>query len=142
MYLLGFDIGSSFIKGTLLDSDTNEEIAKSKQPSDEMDVMSRQVGWAEQMPEIWWANLCTLTKNLLTQSKVEPQEIKGIGISYQMHGLVLIDKDYQVLRPCIIWSDGRLHLLEVPLLRSWEKRIFNKTYSTLPEISLFPNSNG
>lgn len=107
MYLLGFDIGSSFIKGTLLDSDTNEEIAKSKQPSDEMDVMSRQVGWAEQMPEIWWANLCTLTKNLLTQSKVEPQEIKGIGISYQMHGLVLIDKDYQVLRPCIIWSDGR-----------------------------------
>ncbi len=107
MYLIGFDIGSSFIKGAIFDSNTNEVFARSKQPADEMDIISRQSGWAEQMPEIWWSNLCTLTKKLLNQSKIPPHEIKGIGISYQMHGLVLIDKDHQVLRPSIIWCDSR-----------------------------------
>lgn len=72
-----------------------------------MDMISRQRGWAEQQPEIWWQDFCLATQRLLGQSGVRPQEIKGIGIGYQMHGLVLIDKGQQVLRPSIIWCDSR-----------------------------------
>lgn len=72
-----------------------------------MDMISRQRGWAEQQPEIWWQDFCTATQRLLERTAVRPEEIRGIGIGYQMHGLVLIDKGQQVLRPSIIWCDSR-----------------------------------
>lgn len=107
MYLLGYDIGSSSIKASLVDADTNLVIGTVSYPDQEMDMIARQKGWAEQQPEIWWHHLCVATNKLLAQSKVKSRSIKGIGISYQMHGLVLIDKDLQVLRPSIIWCDSR-----------------------------------
>lgn len=107
MYLIGYDIGSSSIKTALINADSQEVIGIAKFPEQEMSMMSRQRGWAEQEPEIWWRNLCLGTQKLLSTHKINPKDIKGIGISYQMHGLVAINKDLQVLRPSIIWCDSR-----------------------------------
>ncbi|MFT6334528.1 MAG: xylulokinase [Halioglobus sp.] len=107
MYLLGYDLGSSSIKAALIDSTTGETVQVVQYPETEMDIISVQNGWAEQEPETWWENLCIATKELLQKSGVNPQEIKSIGIAYQMHGLVLVDKDQNVLRPSIIWCDSR-----------------------------------
>ena len=107
MYLIGYDIGSSTIKAALVNAMTRESIAVVQYPEREMDMISRQVGWAEQQPEVWWQDLCSATRKLLKQTSVKPKDIKSIGISYQMHGLVLVDKDLHVLRPSIIWCDSR-----------------------------------
>jgi xylulokinase len=107
MYLLGYDIGSSTIKAALLDAKTRKVLGLTHYPDQEMDLISRQRGWAEQQPEVWWQHFCAATQRLLAATKVDPKKIKGIGISYQMHGLVLIDKELQVLRPSIIWCDSR-----------------------------------
>lgn len=107
MYLIGYDIGSSSIKTALVRADNQEVIGISKYPEQEMGMISRQRGWAEQEPETWWKNLCLGTKNLIAQYHINPKEIKGIGISYQMHGLVAVNSDLQVLRPSIIWCDSR-----------------------------------
>ncbi|MEL7121526.1 MAG: FGGY family carbohydrate kinase, partial [Bacteroidota bacterium] len=107
MYLLGYDIGSSTIKAALVKADTRELVCLTQYPDKEMDMISRQRGWAEQQPELWWQHFCIATQRLLDQSGVKPETIKAIGIAYQMHGLVLIDKDQQVLRPSIIWCDSR-----------------------------------
>jgi xylulokinase len=107
MYLLGYDIGSSHIKAALLDTNKNKTVAVVNYPEQEMDILSRQSGWAEQQPEVWWHNVVSATRKLLSTTGVEPKNIKGIGISYQMHSLVLVDKDLHVLRPSIIWCDSR-----------------------------------
>jgi xylulokinase len=107
MYLLGYDIGSSAIKAALVKVDTHEVVGLTQYPNQEMDMISRQRGWAEQQPEVWWQDFSIATRRLLELTGVKPAAIKGIGISYQMHGLVLIDKDQQVLRPSIIWCDSR-----------------------------------
>ena len=107
MYLLGYDIGSSTIKAAVINVDTNETIDIVQYPETEMDMISRQSGWAEQQPEVWWQNLVYATRKLVRKSNVDVREIRGIGIGYQMHGLVLIDKDHHVLRPSIIWCDSR-----------------------------------
>lgn len=107
MYLLGFDIGSSSIKASIVNADDDSVMGTVSYPGQEMDMISRQSGWAEQHPELWWNHLCQATSKLLAQTKVAPADIKGIGLSYQMHGLVLIDKECQVLRPSIIWCDSR-----------------------------------
>ncbi len=107
MFLLGYDIGSSSIKAALVNADTNEVVGIAQYPSVEMDIISSQNGWAEQQPETWWANLILATKELISKSGVDPVDIKGIGISYQMHGLVLVDADHNALRPSIIWCDSR-----------------------------------
>lgn len=107
MYLLGYDIGSSSIKAALVEIESGRTVAISQYPESEMDIISQQTGWAEQQPELWWENLKLVTQKLLAASAIDPKHIKGIGISYQMHGLVLIDKDHQVLRPSIIWCDSR-----------------------------------
>ena len=72
-----------------------------------MTIIAVKPGWAEQNPEDWWINLKAATKEVLDISKINPEDIKGIGISYQMHGLVTIDKSQKVLRPSIIWCDSR-----------------------------------
>lgn len=109
MYLIGYDIGSAILKAVLIEASNHRVVAIESYPEDgsEMDIISRQNGWAEQQPEVWWHNLCILTKRLVRNAKVKPADIKAIGISYQMHGLVLIDQEKAVLRPAIIWCDSR-----------------------------------
>lgn len=107
MFLLGYDIGSSSIKAALVDAETGKTVQVVQHPKLEMEIISPHAGWAEQHPETWWENLCQATKELLQITGVNPQEIKSIGIAYQMHGLVLIDKEQHVLRPSIIWCDSR-----------------------------------
>lgn len=106
-YLLGYDLGTSSVKATLLNAETGEAVASATYPKEEMPIESPQPGWAEQDPEIWWKNLQQATKELLHESKADKEAIKAIGISYQMHGLVLVDKNQKVLRSSIIWSDSR-----------------------------------
>ncbi|WP_186757643.1 xylulokinase [Echinicola salinicaeni] len=105
--LIGYDIGSSSVKTTLLDSDTGKVVASVGQPKLEMPIDSPQSDWAEQDPMMWWKYVIETTKAVLTEGGVKSGEIKGIGISYQMHGLVLVDKHLEVIRPAIIWCDSR-----------------------------------
>ncbi|MDR1762330.1 MAG: carbohydrate kinase [Dysgonamonadaceae bacterium] len=107
MFLLGFDIGSSSVKACLIEAETGKTVAQDFFPKTEMQIIAERPGWAEQNPESWWANLRLANESVLRQSGVAPEEIKAIGISWQMHGLVLIDRNRQVLRPAIIWCDSR-----------------------------------
>lgn len=106
-YLLGYDIGSSSIKAALLEADSGKIIASAFSPSSEMEIISSQPGFAEQDPERWWQELIIATKKLQQQISYKPDEIIAIGISYQMHGLVCVDKNLKSLRPSIIWCDSR-----------------------------------
>lgn len=107
MYLLGFDIGSSSVKVSLLDGENGNCVTSSFYPKQEMKIIAHQAGWAEQSPELWWENLKLALKDVLTESEIAPESIKSIGISYQMHGLVMVDKNQEVIRPSIIWCDSR-----------------------------------
>jgi xylulokinase len=107
MYLLGYDIGSSSVKATLLEAETGKAVASATAPSSEMGMIAHKAGWAEQDPDMWWKYLKEATQQLLTKSNVKKQDIKSIGISYQMHGLVAVDKNLIPLRPAIIWCDSR-----------------------------------
>ena len=107
MYLLGFDVGSSSIKASLIEAETGKCIGTSFQPKKEMKMIARQPGWAEQDPQMWWDNLKLALADVLQESRVNADDIKSIGISYQMHGLVIVDKNMNVLRPSIIWCDSR-----------------------------------
>ena len=107
MYLLGIDIGSSSVKASIVDGTTGKCITSAFYPKQEMKITAKQAGWAEQAPELWWENLKLSIQDVLNSSKIEPKTIDSIGISYQMHGLVLVDKKQQVLRPSIIWCDSR-----------------------------------
>ena len=107
MYLLGYDIGSSSVKASLVNAETGKTVASDFYPKTEAEIIAVKPGWAEQKPEQWWDCLKHATENVLGNAKVDPKEIKAIGISYQMHGLVLVDKDHKPLRPAIIWCDSR-----------------------------------
>ena len=107
MYLLGYDIGSSSVKASIVEVETGKTVASDFFPKIEMPMKAERAGWAEQDPEMWWSNLKLANASVLAQSNVDPQDIKAIGISWQMHGLVLIDRDQQVIRPSIIWCDSR-----------------------------------
>lgn len=107
MYLLGYDIGSSSVKASLVDALTGQCVASAFYPKSEAEIIAVKPGWAEQNPEMWWQNLKLATKDVLAASKAASADIKAIGISYQMHGLVCVDKQQRVLRPAIIWCDSR-----------------------------------
>jgi xylulokinase len=107
MYLLGLDLGTSSIKASVVDAETRQEIASAQYPDIETDISSPQAGWAEQDPEIWWTNIQEAIKRVTSLGTFDALQIKSIGISYQMHGLVMVDKDNNVLRPSIIWCDSR-----------------------------------
>ncbi|MBW8001321.1 MAG: carbohydrate kinase [Planctomycetes bacterium] len=107
MYLLGYDSGTSSIKATLLEVDTGRVVASSTYPPKEMPIISNQPGWAEQNPQDWWSALKNATKILLDEARIDTADIKAIGITYQMHGLVCVDKNKNILRPSIIWCDSR-----------------------------------
>ncbi len=105
--LLGIDIGSSSIKVSLLDADSGKSIGSKSFPEEEMLIQSPEKGWAEQDPETWWKYVQQATKHVLSGAAVKSKELQGIGIAYQMHGLVLVDKNQKVLRSSIIWCDSR-----------------------------------
>ena len=107
MYYLGFDIGSSSVKVALVDANTGKNICSLHEPSEEMVIEAIQSDWAEQDPELWWEYLCTATKRVLETANIDSSKIAGIGISYQMHGLVVVDKEGKSLRNSIIWCDSR-----------------------------------
>lgn len=107
MYLLGYDIGSSSVKASLVNAVTGKCVSSAFFPKTEAAIIAVRQGWAEQEPSSWWENLKLSTQAVMTESGVSPEDIKAIGISYQMHGLVCVDKDQNVLRPAIIWCDSR-----------------------------------
>lgn len=107
MYYIGYDIGSSSIKAALVDTKTGEKLAVVTEPETEMEMLSVKMGWAEQNPNDWWLHVCNATKKLLAKHNISNTAVKGIGISYQMHGLVVVDKNGQSLRDAIIWCDSR-----------------------------------
>ena len=107
MYYIGFDIGSSSIKASIVDAESKSALATASYPDEEMSILSVEPGWAEQDPEDWWKYVCEASKKVLSKSGVDGDKVAGIGLSYQMHGLVLVDKKLEVLRPSIIWCDGR-----------------------------------
>src|SRR5438046_838515 len=105
--LLGIDVGTSSIKVSVVDSSTRQCIASTQYPNGESCIESLQPGWAEQSPEMWWQHTLQAIKKLHASNLYDPKQIAAIGIAYQMHGLVLVDKDQKVLRDSIIWCDSR-----------------------------------
>ncbi|MFB6272932.1 MAG: FGGY family carbohydrate kinase, partial [Salinibacter sp.] len=108
MLLLGYDIGSSAIKAALLDADSGDVLASARAPAaDEMPMDAPQSGWAEQPPAKWWNHVQAATDALRAEADFAPEAVEAIGLTYQMHGLVLLDENHEVLRPSIIWADSR-----------------------------------
>jgi xylulokinase len=107
MYLLGLDIGSSSVKASLIDAATGKCAASDFMPKVEQPITAVKAGWAEQDPEMWYTNMKAALANVMKTAGVAPKDVQAVGISYQMHGLVLVDKNQHVLRPAIIWCDSR-----------------------------------
>jgi xylulokinase len=107
MITIGYDIGSSSIKASLFDAASGKEIASAFYPKTEMKIDSPQPGWAEQDPENWWQSLKSATEEIFSNTSIKASRVKAIGISYQMHGLVIVDENKKCLRPSIIWCDSR-----------------------------------
>ena len=107
MYYIGFDIGSSSVKVALVDALSGNKIIALHEPHQEMAITALQSDWAEQDPNSWWEYVCRATKRVIREANVSAKEISGIGISYQMHGLVVVDKAGVPLRDSIIWCDSR-----------------------------------
>jgi xylulokinase len=107
MLLLGIDLGSSSVKASVIDGESGKCLATAFYPSDEMKIIAKKPGWAEQETEVWWTNLKASITDCTTKLGNKKNDIGAIGISYQMHGLVTVDKNDEVLRPSIIWCDSR-----------------------------------
>ncbi len=105
--LLGYDVGSSSIKATLMEAETGKVLAAATSPEKELEIIAEKLGWAEQEPAVWWDNVKSATQKVKAQAEFEAADVEAIGISYQMHGLVVVDEDKKVLRPSIIWCDSR-----------------------------------
>ncbi len=106
-YYLGLDIGSSSIKAALVEVETGKSLGVVQEPKEEMGMFAQKNGWAEQKPNDWWLHICNAITKLKKEYNISRTQIKGIGISYQMHGLVLVDKEGEPLRKSIIWCDSR-----------------------------------
>ncbi len=107
MILLGIDVGSSSVKLSLLDAGSGKNVASVQYPKQEMKIISHEPGWAEQNPEDWWHNINYALRELSQIDTIDLSLIQAIGITYQMHGLVCVDKNHEVIRPSIIWCDSR-----------------------------------
>ncbi|MDR2424727.1 MAG: carbohydrate kinase [Prevotellaceae bacterium] len=107
MYLLGCDIGSSSVKASIVDQESGLTVASDFYPKEEAPITTLKSGWAEQNPDDWWSYLKMALKGALHSGGIDGRDIRAIGISYQMHGLVTVDKNLRVLRPSIIWCDSR-----------------------------------
>ena len=107
MYYLGIDVGSSSVKVSVLDGETGYSLASAQYPETEAVINAPKPGWAEQDPESWWESTKFAAAKAFNEGNIDTSKINGVGISYQMHGLVLVDMNYDVLRPSIIWCDSR-----------------------------------
>ncbi len=158
-YLLGFDVGSSSVKASLVNAETGKCVATAFYPEKEAPIMAVKAGWAEQDPQMWWDNAKLSLKKIMADADVKGEDISAIGISYQMHGLVCVDKNLKVLRPAIIWCDSRAvpygekafkdlgsekclsHLLNSPgnftaAKLAWVKENEPETYSSIYKVML------
>lgn len=106
-YLIGYDIGSSSVKASLVEVESGRCVASAFYPKTEAPIIALQPGWAEQEPESWWQYLKDATADIMYAAQAKGDEVAAIGISYQMHGLVCVDKQGHALRPAIIWCDSR-----------------------------------
>ncbi|MCD8317879.1 MAG: carbohydrate kinase [Paraprevotella sp.] len=115
MYLIGYDIGSSSVKACVVDAQSGRTLSNAFFPKQEAPILSLKAGWAEQDPESWWDDLKNATAEALATAAeragcsmaVLKDGLAAIGISYQMHGLVCVNREQQALRPAIIWCDSR-----------------------------------
>ncbi len=107
MLLLGYDIGTSSVKASLVDAENGNTVASAQYPDAEAPIISTQPGWAEQDPQMWWDELLQATQRVASQVGGSLHDVAAVGISYQMHGLVCVDASGTALRPAIIWCDGR-----------------------------------
>ncbi len=133
MYSLGIDIGSSSIKTAVFDVDSGKVLGRAAYPEQEMEILAVKPGWAEQSPDMWWENACIAVRKVISENHITASEIGCIGITYQMHGLVVVDKNRKPLRDSIIWCDSRA------------VEIGNKAFAELGEgycLSHFLNSPG
>ena len=122
-YLLGFDVGSSSVKASLVDMESGQCAASAFYPESEAPIKAVKAGWAEQNPEDWWQYLKLSLRKIMAETGATGEQVKAIGISYQMHGLVCVDKELKPLRDAIIWCDSRA----VP----YGERAFNELGSEL-----------
>ena len=104
--LLGYDVGSSSIKATLIESQTGKVLASATSPEKELEIIAKESGRAEQEPSTWWEHVRKATQQVASEIR-SLEDVEAVGISYQMHGLVCVDKNKEVLRPSIIWCDSR-----------------------------------
>ncbi len=106
-YLLGFDVGSSSVKASLVNADSGKCVSSAFFPEKEAPIQALKAGWAEQEPDSWWQYAKQGLQKIMAEAQVKGDDIAAIGISYQMHGLVCVDKDLKPLRSAIIWCDSR-----------------------------------
>jgi len=107
MLLLGIDVGTSSIKVSVVDAQSRQSIASAQYPDYETPVIALRPGWAEQSPEMWWENVQQAIRKMHTGGGYDPADISAIGIAYQMHGLVAVNKNQESLFASIIWCDSR-----------------------------------
>lgn len=107
MLLLGIDLGTSSIKVSVVDAATQKVLSSVQYPETEAEIISLEPGWAEQNPRLWWENTLEAIKKSHSQGKYNPKDINSVGIAYQMHGLVVVDRKGEPLRNAIIWCDSR-----------------------------------
>lgn len=122
MYVLGYDIGSSSVKASLVNVESGKCAASAFFPKTEAPILAVKQGWAEQDPQSWWDNLKLATQAVLTASGAKAEEIKAIGISYQMHGLVCVDKTSRCSALLLYGVTPELYLTVRKHFRHWEKR--------------------
>ena len=106
-YYIGYDIGSSSVKVAIVEALSGKKIIALHEPDGEMEILSFQKNWAEQNPNEWWKHICNATKRAIVEANIDASKITAVGISYQMHGLVIVDKEYNPIRNSIIWCDSR-----------------------------------
>ena len=106
-FLLGFDVGSSSVKASLVNADSGKCVSTAFFPEKEAPIKAVKAGWAEQEPDSWWQYAKQALQKIMAEAHVKAEEIAAIGISYQMHGLVCVNKELKPLRPAIIWCDSR-----------------------------------
>jgi xylulokinase len=107
MYLLGIDVGTSSIKVAVVNVHTQKSVATVQYPEEETNIKAIKQGWAEQAPMDWWHNVQQAILKINALNLFDPKDVKAIGIAYQMHGLVVVDQNQDVLRDSIIWCDSR-----------------------------------
>ena len=120
-FLIGIDVGTSSLKTLLLD----EEGAVVESASESYPFLTPKPLWSEQDPAHWWKATCLSIKRVMEAGNVSPEAIAGIGLTGQMHGLVLLDREDRVLRPCILWNDQRTAKQCADITRKWERTGFS-----------------